>query len=234
MIEGWRLVGEDAYTCVPPVGYEKDPKITAAIRSFDPGVVPIWRIQVWIAPGDTRPKQYVHHGGARYYPHPKRMRRAFACPVPPDWRGPAPNFLDFILEDQETLDFKRGGPGGFVPWDWATYAWARRQFDRLTVAVWLKALELRKERDAKIRAAHQEELAYRKRQIEPWLIKKLSEVSTPEWEQYLGMMREREAKRRMGLDPGRIREKKLFVDVGRSPRSRETYGRVAPSQELKA
>jgi hypothetical protein len=234
MIQGWRLVGEDQYTCVPPVGYEKDPAVTAAIHTFDPGVIPIWRIQNWIAPGEEAPKQYVHHGFSRYYPHPRRLRRGFVCPVPAGHRGETPNFLDFILEDQETLDFRRGGPGGFVPWDWATYTWARRQFDRISVALWLKALEIRKERDAKIRAAHEEELAYRKAQIEPYLIRKMEGASTPEWEKYQALMHARDVARKMGRPLPSIRERKPFVEVGRSPRSNRTYGRVAPSQELKA
>jgi hypothetical protein len=230
--QGWRLVGDDRYTCVAPVGYEKDPAVTAAIRAFDPGVIPIWRIQVWVAPDDPTPRQHVHHGFARFYPHPRRLRRGFACPVPADWRGEAPNFLDFIMEDQETRDFHRGGPGGFIPWDWALYTWARRHFDRLTVKLWLAAVERRQERDAKIRQAWQDDLEYRKKQLEPYLLRRLAGASPTEWKQYEALMHAREVAKQMGRKPPSVREKKVFVDVGRSPRLGATYGRVAPSQEL--
>jgi hypothetical protein len=228
----WRLVGDDVYTCVAPAGYEKDSSVTAAIREFDPGVIPIWRIQIWAAPGQDRPVPFVHHGIGRYYPFPRHLRRPFACPVPATWCGPVPNFLDTILEDLDAGEYQRGGPGGYIPWTWDVYYWARRNFDRVTVEAFDKMIERKRERQEKLREAWAAEVEYRKKQIEPWILRKLAGVSDSDWEQYQAMMHEREVRRRMGQKPGPVRPPKVFADLGRSPRSSEIYGRVAPSREL--
>ncbi len=64
--EPWACIGEDVYTCVPPPGHDPDPQVVAAVREFDPGAIPIWRIQRWRVPGAAEPVTIVHAGIARY------------------------------------------------------------------------------------------------------------------------------------------------------------------------
>jgi len=233
----YRQVGDDVYTCVAPPGYEKDPAVTAAIHSFDPGVIPFWRIQVWSVDGVEQ--TVVHHGIGRHYPFPRHLSRHFHVEMPADADFPTPNFLDAVFEDQTALQYYRGGWGLYQPWDWSVYYWCREKFETLT----LKAFDERVERHLKrILAAmrqHREEIEYRKKQIEPWIEKQLARLSPYDWEQLRALQHRNAVARRLGMQPERIRDTKAWVGVAsskpvaralRSPQSAETYGRVAPSQ----
>lgn len=227
MKNDYQLLAPDHYTCVPPPGFEIDPAVTEAIREFDPGILPMWRVQLWRFP-DGYECRVVHHAIARYFPLPRYLRRKFHVEMPMDARHPTPNVLDAVLEYDETLQFKRGGPGDYVPWDWSLYRWCRFQYDKTTVEAWIKRHERRMARIAKEQADHQEELAYRKKQIEPWLEKKLGDISNREWAEYFAAMNAKAPELRRRPGP--------MVDLGargaqiRSPRSERAYGRVAPAQ----
>lgn len=215
-------LGEDRYTCIAPPGFEKDPAVVAAVREFDPGLIPIWRIQVWRYPWSPEPVRVVHHGIARHYPVPRLVKRELRVEMPADADFPAPNFLDAMFEDTDTIQYRMGGPGLYIPWGWNVYYWCRWQFDRITTEKWEAAVDRRKVRAAKLRAAWQEEIDYRRRQVEPWILKKLEGVTDADWQAYMAL-----AWGKPGTARG-LREKKAFVDLGRSPRSAQTYGRVAP------
>lgn len=233
---GWRIVGDDVYTCVPPPGYEIDPAVLAAIHEFDPGLIPIWRIQFWIRPNEERREVVVHSGIARHFPHPRYMRRAFHVLMPAAAEHPVPNFLDAIFEDQLCGTYMMGGPGGYMQWDWSVYYWCREKFMSVTVKRFDQLMENKRNRLAELRKKHKEELAYRLKQIEPYLQKRAAGISDVEWDNYLALMRHREALRQKGIQPGPINDKtKMTLDLGsgRSPRPLgKTYGRVAPAQEL--
>jgi hypothetical protein len=224
-----RVIGSDAYTCVPPPGFEKDPAVTAAIREFDPGVIPFWRLQAWEIDGAET--VFVHHGIARHYPFPRHLRREIRFELPAGWEGPAPNFLDAVFEDQTAMAYLRGeGPGGYVPWGWNIFYWCRWQFDQLTAKVFDAILERRQAREAAAKLAWQREIEYRKKQIEPYLLKQAERLSPSDWKQLQERQHRAAVLRRLGLRPEPIREPKPFIHV-RSPRAGETYGRVAPVQE---
>ena len=233
---GWRIVGDDVYTCVPPPGYEIDPAVLAAIHEFDLGVIPIWRIQVWIRPNSEERETSVHCGISRHFPHPRYVRKQFHVTMPARVEHPVPNFLDAIFEDQQCAQYLfEGGPGHFIPWDWSTYYWCRAKYVELTTKKFDELMEAKRVRQEKMRKDWLDEIEYRKKQIEPFLTKKASELSDADWDAYLGLMAERAAQRRQGLKPGPINGKKPFVDLSssRSPRQLgKTYGRVAPAQEL--
>lgn len=215
-------IGDDRYTCVPPPGYEIDSAVTGAIREFDPGLIPIWRVQLWRFPWELAPQRVVHHGIGRYYPVPRYLRRPFHVDMPADADFPAPNFLDAIFEDPAGLRYKMGGPGDYIPWGWNVYYWCRWQFDRITLASWQAAVDRRVSNLEKFRAAWQEEIEYRKRQIEPWIMRKLESVSDADWNEYLKLAWNR--------PPGvSLKQAKTYLDLGRSPRPERTYGRVAPA-----
>jgi hypothetical protein len=230
-MEGYFQIARDEYTCVPVPGYEKDPAVTRAIREFDPGAVPMWRIQMWRFPGSTRPVRVVNHVIGRYLPVQRYLKRPFSVAVPADWRGPVPNMLDHVLEDDSIEQYKRGGPGGYVPWDWSLYRWCRWMYDRITVDFWLKASERHRARVERERAAAMAELEYRKKQIEPYLMRKAGEISDYTAKQYLRIQREREEAIRAGRTPPRLRDPKPFVVV-RSPRHDDRSRRVAPASVM--
>lgn len=234
---GWRIVGDDVYTCVPPPGFEIDPAVLKAIHEFDPGVIPLWRIQLWIRPNEEEKYAVVHNGIGRHYPHPRYLRRPFYVQMPIGATHPAPNFLDAIFDDQLCATYLMGGPGTYLPWDWSVYYWCRQRYMTITLAKFDQLMERKHEREDRIHRKWREELEYGKKQIEPYLQKKAEAISDVDWDNYLALMRHREALRRKGIKPGPINDKKKpFIDLGgsRSPRLLgKTYGRVAPAQELK-
>lgn len=228
-------IGDDQYSCVAPPGFEKDPEVTAAIQEFDPGLIPIWRLQRWKFPGERKSTLVVHHGIGRYYPYPRQIRQPFHVTMPPGAEYPAPNFLDAVFEDTSTVSFQMGGPGTYMPWDWSIYRWCRKQFDKITVEQWEKRAQAHRDRLERQHQEFVEEMEYRKRQIEPWIQRKLeSGVSDADWQTLLGFHAENERRRKMGLAPIRRNAPSPQVVVGAVPPGRpgrdETYGRVAPSQ----
>jgi hypothetical protein len=236
----FRQVGEDVYTCVAPPGYEKDPAVTAAIHSFDPGVIPFWRIQRWLLDGGEQ--TVVHHGIGRHYPYPKHLRRHFHVEMPAGADFPAPNFLDAVFEDQTALQYLRGGWGLYQPWDWSVYYWCREKFETLTVKAYDERVERHLARIMAILRAHREEIAYRKKQIEPWIERQLARVSPYDWKQLVAAQHRNAVARRLGLPPEKLRDPKVWVGLASakpvralwSPQSAETYGRVAPSQGVRS
>ncbi len=218
----YQQIGEDRYTCVHPAGFEVDPAVLAAIHEFDPGAIPIVRVQLWSFPWSDEIYQVLHHGIARHYPIPRYLRRHLQVAMPADADFPTPNFLDAIFEETNTIHAKMGGPGAYVPFGWNVYYWCRWQFDRITVDKWLTAIDRRKASLEKVRKAFEDDIEYRKRQIEPWILKKLEGVSDADWREALELMWNRPN----GVS---LKEKKPFVQVGGSPPPAKTYGRVAPA-----
>lgn len=178
----WEPTTDHWYTCVPPPGYGADHAVTAAIRTFDPGAIPIWRIQMWHAPGRRLPVQVVHVGIARYLPIPTHERhRHLQVQMPQDADHEIPNFLDTFFEGEQVGP---GGPMAYVPWNWDAHATARSEFDRLKVEEFDRLIEARKAREAKIRADWQEEMEYRRRDVEPRILRILDEkVGEYDWKQ---------------------------------------------------
>lgn len=231
-MNAWQWKAEHI-TCVAPPGYEADPAVTAAIREFDPGLIPIWRVSLWVDPYGKLTR-LVHHGIGRCYPFPRQLRRPFRVEMPSDSDAPAPNFLDAIFEDNYSDAFLTGGPGTYIPWDWDIYRWCRKEFDRLRLENYLKLLRGRIAFNEKVQKDHEEEMEYRKQQIEPWILKQLERLSEKDWESLAEHHARREEAMRTGAPIPTHRTKKPMVALGkaagRSPRAPwETYGRVAPS-----
>lgn len=219
----FQRLADDRYTCVPPPGFEKDPAVTEAIHQFDPQAIPLWRIQRWRTPAAYE-INVVHHGLGRYFPVRRRKLQEFHVEMPMDARGPAPNFLDVIFEDDSTLQYKQGGPAAYAPWDWSVYAFCRFQYDKSTVEAWLKRAAAKQERLKRERDASDAELEYRKKQIEPFLLKKAEELTEYDWKQYMKAVWGPNAS-------GPLRQPKPYVDLGaRSPRPDNSHLRVAPAK----
>lgn len=223
MKHAYQRVGSDLYTCVAPVGFEKDPAVTKAIREFDPSAIPLWRVRRWRFP-DATERNVVHHAIGRYFPWPRYLRgRPLRVEVPMDWRGEVPNFLDHVFEI-EGLEYKRGGPGAYLPWDWDIYAWCRFQYDKSTAGAWLRRTTAKQERLAREHQSLMDEMEYRKRQIEPFLMKKAGELTELDWKQYLEAV--------YGKNKGKValRTKKPFADLGAGRPGAEHLERVAPAK----
>jgi hypothetical protein len=190
-IDGWRLGAPDLYTCVAPPGYEKDPAITEAIHSFDPGVIPIWRIQVWLPPHSFEPMLAVHHGIGRHYPYPRQLRREFHVEMPQMATHPVPNFLDCIFEDQEANGYV--GPGTYLPWDWWTYRWCRQKFEYLTSQEYARRLARKEEHLARLAEQHAAERQGELDEFSEWARKKLERagVTPQDWAEYAELLRTR-------------------------------------------
>jgi hypothetical protein len=187
--DGWRVAGDDLYTCVAPPGFEKDPAVTEAIRSFDPAIIPAWRIQLWHAPESDATLRVVHHGIMRHYPYPRWLRRRFHVELPQCWEAPEPNFLDVFFEDDHTTNYV--GPSAYIPWDWQVYRYCRAQYVLLTTQTYMKRMEARRKRIAEERAKHQEELAYRRQHFEKTAAPILEKLTPQDWAEYEELRRTR-------------------------------------------
>lgn len=201
--DGWRVAGEDVYTCVAPVGYEKDPAIAEAIRSFDPGIIPAWRVQLWHPPGEDTLLKVVHHGIMRHYPDPKQLRVSFHVELPQGWDGPTPNFLDvFFADDRKTNHI---GPPAYMPWDWSVYRYCRGHYVLLTAELYKQRVEAHRRRVAEERAKWQAELEYKRQFFERTAMRLMEKLTPQDWAEYADLRRTRAhlARRKsFVIDPG--------------------------------
>jgi len=217
-VDTWRVGGPDVHTCVAPPGFEKDPAVTAAIREFDPGVIPMWRVQIWLPPGEFQPYLAVHHVIGRHYPHPRYLRRQFHVEVPQGWEGPVPNFLDAVLEDREAT--KWTGPAGYLPWDWSAYRWCRFQYEALTVAAYYERVKAARERQDRARDGAFSELEYRTKDFERWALHHLEKhnVSDQDWQEYQELVRRGRQRKPFVQMPGPAAAPRAFTPHGAAPR----------------
>ena len=192
---GWRVAGDDLYTCVAPPGFEKDAAVTEAIRSFDPEMVPAWRIQLWHPPGTNDVLKVVHHGIMRYYPFPRFLRQLFHVEVPQGWEGPVPNFMDVFFDDDEVTNHI--GPGAYMPWDWHVYRYCRGNWVLLTQQKYHARIEAHRKRVADERRKDAEERAYKRGFFEKTALPMMDKITPEDWLEYeqLRQQRGRSARR---------------------------------------
>jgi hypothetical protein len=183
---GWRVIGDDHYTAVPPVDCPADPGVTRAIRQFWPDAVPIWRKQRYLPPGERSVEVVVsHHGIATYQAHPKAMRRLFHVEMPAGAKGPAPNQLEAIFEHPNYADI--GGPGLFLPWDNRLYMCVRgnyRDDNTSTADVFERALTAQEERQKRERKARDDDFAYRRKHLEKRIAATLEALTERDFREY--------------------------------------------------
>ncbi len=167
--EGWRVVGDDVYTCVPPPGYEIDQWILRRIHAFDRSVIPIWRMQAYLPPGSNQAAVFVHHGLAHYVKHPRRHLTLFGVNMPQPQRHQAPNELILIWEAFDERMMREGGPGGFMRFGPELLRYLEKDYVRDTarpVAEMMEAKErLARERKAADKMKRAAEAEYRHRAL---------------------------------------------------------------------
>lgn len=188
---GWRIIGDDFFTCIPPVDACADPAITRLIRSISPEAIPIWRKQLYLPPGEqTRTILAVHHGIATYVSNPRGMRRLFHVEMPAHAKHPRPNQLECIFERNNPTDF--GAPGIFLPWDARVYRYLRANYrnDMVSQASILDQILRKKEEErAAARRRDADNLAYRQRGMEQRIARIFENMPSDAWARYQAELR---------------------------------------------
>lgn len=190
---GWRLASDDFYTCVPPADRPINKAVLRAIHSFDPGLIPIWRKQLYLPPGESTPVMVTHHGIARHVKDPKGARRLFHVEMPRNAKHPTPNLLEAILEEENERMMHEGGPGSFQRFDMWLYHLLRRQFNvskspKDIIANIMKRKDAERER---ARENRRQEDEYKQKRIEKMLAKYDGKITDADVRAYWHRMRHR-------------------------------------------
>lgn len=219
--QAWEIAGEDTYSCIPPPGYEPDPAVLAALHEFDPEAILAWRITPWLAPGIDHVVNVIHVGIMRYMPSPLYLRRHFQVLMPTDAQHPTPNFLDVFFAGEQ-IAFP--GPKAYVPFDWECFTWCRKEYARLTLQQFDEDTERIQAEKKRRHDAWKEELEYRKKQLEPYLLRKAETISEADWERY-------QAAQRVGVRRAGLRQPKPFIHVrGVAPSALSDSGSPPPKE----
>lgn len=202
---GWRLWGKAHWTCVPPVDMPIDRTVLEAIRTVDPGAIPIWRKQRYLPPNGTEPVLFTHYAIARHVRDPKGERRLFHVEMPAGAKHPVPNLLEYVLQVRGERMMHHGGPGDFLPFGMGLYH-ALREMDASSKSVKDVDEELRRQDEEheaakrKIRA----DLAERNERLNRRLAPVLEHVTEADYRAHWARVN------------GLLRERKPFVHVGRT------------------
>jgi len=175
---GWRLLGDDFYTCVQPVGGPvHDRAVVAAIHGFDPGAIPMWRKQRYLPPRRTQAVTVAHLAFGRHVRFPRRPLALFNVEMPLGPKPhPIPNELLMIWEFFDATYWYEGGPGAVFPSDMRQFRYMRADYlkgdkkggDRFAERE-SKNIEARaQERDARAREAE-----YKQRRLDDYVERQL-------------------------------------------------------------
>lgn len=191
-VRGWRdlgivyeIAGGDPY---------KDPAITAAIRVFDPDMIPMTIRWTFLSPADAgqaKTETFVRHAIGRYISTPHYQHEPLPVVLPPLYAGPVPNQIDLVwsgelfgMRDPRGRDL----PGDFLPWDGRLLKFMEQAFH------WNRAhtvAEKKKhfihdplERAAKQSAKNREEQHYINQDIRAYVEKQLAKLGEPELKAY--------------------------------------------------
>lgn len=209
-----------SYSMTPDPGCERDERVTAAIRKFDPQMVPLWGRYTFILDGSSGSKELVTFGRhviARYISTPKTPIEPFKVILSPSHVGPVPNKIELIWDGRIFRDYDKRGhelPGPYLPWNWRVYHFARdawnfkqnRSVEQLKKDLITTPQEMLK-LAAQKRRAEQMELNDHIRKEASKILANVSEVEMKEYALY-GHLKQR--KKRIQVDKG-----KAGVDMGR-------------------
>jgi len=179
---GWRILGDDFYTCVPQAHMPIDKTVLRAIHSFDPGLIPMWRKQMFLPPGSVKPMVVTHYALGRRVRDPHGAYALLRVEMPRDAKHPKPNLLEVILENQ---DNKEGGPGSHVKFNMGLYHFLRKQYtDAMTAKEINRKLEAAAKRKLEAKQKALDELAYRQKQLQPFITKMLERSNIQDFREY--------------------------------------------------
>lgn len=204
---GYRVVGDDFYTCIRPADVPHDPVWERIVHEFDPGAIFCWRKKRFMLPNSTTIITVTHNALARYVQSPSRSLRLFHVEMPWNAKHPKPNELLWISEKcDDTYKFE-GGPGAYMPWTGEITRYLRKDFLNKTVKELTTDLE-RRER-AKIsreEAFARDEAAYKNAQLQAFIRAQLAKPGDTE-KGYRDYMR---------MATSRYQSKKAFAQIRRS------------------
>lgn len=205
MIRGPREI-DITYSYSPDPGCERDERVTAAIRRFDPDLVPLWGRYTFVIDNLSGTKEMVTFGRhviARRVPSPKNPLEPLKVVCTADYNGPVPNLIELIWDTRVFGQHDPRGkelPGEYLPWNWRMYkfaqeAWNFKQNNTVKQLkeklVWKPQEVLAKAREA--RRKKQIELNAQLRKDAQKLLDKLSEVEVKQHMLY-GHMKPRSTK----------------------------------------
>jgi len=173
---GYRIIGKDFYTCVEPADRIADRATLRWLRDFAPNVIPVWRKQIYKAPGSNQTFVATHLCLAMYLKdaHRKSKRHIPYVEMPVRAKHPMPNVLVRVLEDKDhpTVLYK-GGPGPYQPLTMDVYRDVYHKDQRARRVVEAEEDQKIAEAKAKQEAFEAEERAYRQRHIDAFIAKQL-------------------------------------------------------------
>lgn len=173
---GYRIVGRDFYTCVEPADRVADKAVLRWIRDFCPDVIPVWRKQIYKAPGSNATFVATHLCLGRHIKdaHKKGRRHIPYVEMPANAKHPMPNVLVRVLEDKDhPTVLHQGGPGPYQPLTMAVYRDVHHADQRSTRVVDAEEDRLIEEARARQERAIQEEREYREKQVAAFIAKQL-------------------------------------------------------------
>lgn len=165
---GWRIIGDDVYTCVPPVDRAYDPAMLRWVQSFDPGAIPMWRKQRYLPPDSNREVTVTHFCIGRHVAHPRTNLTLFRVEMPRNATHPAPNELEVVFEMQDEQLLHHGGPGAYVRPGMFVYHFLRERYNANKKGSELakEQLKARADRIRRDREAALAEDEYKQRRLE--------------------------------------------------------------------
>lgn len=122
-----------SYSTSPDPGCERDERVTAAIRRFDPNMIPLWGRYTFIidnlaGEGNKQMVTFGRHVIARYIASPKTPLQPIPMVLGGSHTGPVPNMIELIWD---TRIFGKHDPrshelpGEYLPWNWSLFKFAQ-------------------------------------------------------------------------------------------------------------
>lgn len=207
---GWRELSFDL-TCVPNGLYPWNPEVIKAIWKFDPTLVPMW-VNWSFAPPD-KDNEVVTFGRHVIGRHESQLRsdiEDFRVEMPSmPCQGISfkkPNVLELVLMMPTNTEYPDAAdlPGDFIAFDWPIVEWLKERFKASQKSGKDMArdyINSQLEAETKASQAAAEESAYRMKDLEKFVNKKLEQVSEVELREHL--LGNRERKRRFMVDLGK-------------------------------
>lgn len=177
---GWVDMGQE-YTLAEDVEHPRDPSVTKAIQVFDPKLVPLWCRWGFLTPVTKQLVIFGRHAVGRWVDNPHGAKEAL----------PGMGLLNLVNQVEFLWDGTifgqrdpRGSdlPGPFLPWDWRLYSFCRERFVATPDARLLKEQFITKPKEAQAKAAEavRADMAYRAKDLQKFVDKKLEEAGEVE------------------------------------------------------
>ena len=191
---GWRELSFEL-TCIPNGQYPWNPEVIKAIWKFDPTLVPMWVNWAFAPPGqDNEVVVFGRHVIGRHEPLLCGEAPEFFVSMPSmPCQGltfKKPNVLELVLMMPRNSQYPEAAdlPGDFLAFDWPIVEWLRERFKASQKSGQDMArdyINAKREEEDRNRACREDEMAYRMRDLERYVSRKLDQVSEVEIRDHL-------------------------------------------------